>query len=118
LNQQFFIDSTKLTEIAICQEKVFLTVCQPYFVTWYFGPLQLLLQGVQKTVKLSHPDRGIKSYSITVYDRWGMELFRFNEGTNDFSSINLSAGVYFIVVNAIGNDNIRYSKNQTLTILR
>jgi gliding motility-associated-like protein len=65
---------------------------------------------------------GIKSYDIFVYDRWGSQIYNGNEQSKGwdglYKGIMCQDGVYIYYVIVIDNNNIRYTKNGHITLLK
>ncbi len=71
--------------------------------------------------------KSIISFSAAIYNRWGQQLYKWGineidcescgwDGTYDGSPVK--EGVYFVVVEAVGADGIKYNVRSTINLLR
>lgn len=66
--------------------------------------------------------KSIIEFSCVIYDRWGVELFRFTDpamGWNgEMNGRLVPSGVYFYIIKAKGSDGIEYKLKGDINILR
>ena len=65
----------------------------------------------------------IRTFSCTIFNRWGKKIFEWNDVNTGWDgktkSGNLAAdGVYYFIINAIGNDDVEYDLTGTVTLIR
>jgi len=76
--------------------------------------------GVNDVFKVKH--KSLVKFNAVVFNRWGQELYKWNnpeegwDGTSHGKAVK--DGVYFIVVNAVGSDGIKYNHKGDINILR
>lgn len=76
--------------------------------------------GVNDIFKVKH--KSLIKFNAVVFNRWGQELFKWNnpdegwDGTSHGKAVK--DGVYFIVVQAVGSDGIKYNHKGDINILR
>lgn len=65
---------------------------------------------------------GIKTLQIAIYDRWGTQVFASDnpafEWDGKYKGVSVPEGVYIYRVEAVGEDNIQYLKEGTITLIR
>ena len=65
---------------------------------------------------------GIKSYSLSVYDRWGEQIFVSTDITKGwdgtFKGKDCQDGVYVYVIIAINNVNAKFEKVGHITLIK
>lgn len=66
--------------------------------------------------------KSIVSYRCTIFDRWGVQLFRSTDPSKGWDGKRggnyLPSGVYFYVIEAKGADGVEYKLNGDINILR
>lgn len=76
--------------------------------------------GVNDVFKVSY--KSLVKFNATIFNRWGQELFRWNnpdEGWDGSShEKQVKDGVYFIVIEAVGADGVKYNYKKDINILR
>jgi len=76
--------------------------------------------GVNDVFKVKH--KSLVKFNASVFNRWGQELYKWNnpdegwDGTSHGKAVK--DGVYFIVVQAVGSDGIKYNHKGDINILR
>lgn len=66
--------------------------------------------------------KSLVKFNAVVFNRWGQELYRWNnpdigwDGTSHGKNVN--DGVYFIAIEAVGSDGIKYNHKGDINILR
>jgi len=68
-------------------------------------------------------DEGIATFECIIYNRWGTEMYRFDEFSNNwdgrsYSGVELPEGTYFYMLQATGKDRSEKSLRGTFTLLR
>ena len=65
--------------------------------------------------------RSLSSFSCTIFDRYGNELFRFTDPSKGwdgkYKGKNVKPGVYFYVIEATGTDGKKYKKGGDINII-
>lgn len=66
--------------------------------------------------------RSLLSFSCTIFDRYGNEIYSFNDPTGGwdgkYKGKNVKPGVYFYVIEAEGADGTKYKKGGDINILK
>ncbi len=67
--------------------------------------------------------REIKTFSCTIFNRWGKKVFQWTDISkgwdgNTNSGAEAADGVYYFILNAVGNDDVEYDLKGTITLLR
>lgn len=76
--------------------------------------------GVNDLFKVKH--KSLVKFNAVVFNRWGQELYKWDnpdegwDGTSHGKAVK--DGVYFIVVQAVGSDGIKYNHKGDINILR
>lgn len=76
--------------------------------------------GVNDVFKVKH--KSLVKFNAAVFNRWGQELYKWKnpdegwDGTSHGKAVK--DGVYFIVVQAVGSDGIKYNHKGDINILR
>jgi hypothetical protein len=60
---------------------------------------------------------GIQSYQLTVYNRWGEQVF-VGKDKQAWTGENAAEGVYVVVVEYRLNNSIKKTQTTTVTLLR
>ncbi len=68
-------------------------------------------------------DRGIEQFKCTIYNRWGTQVYNFDELDNkwdgrSYSGVELPEGTYFYWIEASGYDRSEHSLKGTFTLFR
>ncbi len=91
-------------------------VCIPYeSVIWI--PTAISINGDGKNESLKINTFGIKSYTLSIYNRWGQKVFESSNIADEWQPTPQQQGVYMYVVKAETNDG-RYITKGTITVLR
>lgn len=65
--------------------------------------------------------RSLLSFSCTIFDRYGTELFHFNDPSQGwdgkYKGKSVKPGVYFYVIEAVGSDGKKYKKGGDINII-
>ena len=92
-------------------------LCIPYIPTLYvptaFSPNDDGLNDVFKPKTW-----GVSNYFVTIYNRWGEQVYQFDQASSGWDGVDFQAGVYFITVKAINNELKAIYTKQTLTLIR
>lgn len=76
--------------------------------------------GVNDEWKVSY--RSLLSFNCTIFDRYGNELFHFNDPTlgwdGKYKGKYVQPGVYFYVIEAVGADGKKYKKGGDINIIK
>ena len=60
----------------------------------------------------------LKSFSISVYNRWGEELYTSNDPYEGWDATEIQAGVYVYLVEAISADDVDLGIKGSVVVLR
>lgn len=103
---------TKTKNVRVCRDKrTFVQVPQ------IFSP------GREKNNTLSVNYTNVENFEITVYNRWGIEVFKSNDPDfvwdgKDLSGEYLLTGTYVYIIKANGSGKRNYLNKGTITVLR
>lgn len=70
------------------------------------------------------PNQAIVEFSCTIYDRWGKEVYQFNNindkwnGTNSSNDKDCSAGVYFYMYEGVSSNGTEYKGQGNVHLIR
>jgi hypothetical protein len=61
---------------------------------------------------------GIESFKGTIFNRWGNQVYQWNEWDNAWRGENASPGTYYYVIEAVGDNgkNVEYKGQVTLLL--
>lgn len=76
--------------------------------------------GVNDIFVVKH--KSLVKFNAVVFNRWGQELYRWDNPDNGWDGTahgkEVKDGVYFIVIEAVGSDGIKYNHKGDINILR
>lgn len=91
-------------------------LCIPYiptiFIPTAFSPNDDGINDVFDVVNF-----GLKSYTITVYNRWGEEIFK-GQNNQAWDGVNCADGVYTVSINYTTNKGIKLHQRLTVTLIK
>ncbi len=66
--------------------------------------------------------QGMSAVSVKIFSRWGIEIFSSNNPENPwdgtYNGVEVPEGVYVYLVEALGENNVIYRRNGTVTVIR
>lgn len=78
--------------------------------------------GINDVFNVSH--KSLVKFDAYIFNRWGQRLYHWglseidNGWDGTYNGTQVKDGVYFIVVNAVGSDGVKYNVKQDVNILR
>jgi gliding motility-associated-like protein len=92
-------------------------LCLPYkptlFVPTAFSPNGDKLNDLYRPITF-----GIEHYVVTIYNRYGQLITRFDETSKGWEATDTAMGAYMVTIRAKGTDNRWYNVNQTVTVVK
>ncbi len=76
--------------------------------------------GVNDVFKVKY--KSLVKFNAYIFNRWGQQLYKWNNPDEGWDGTahgkNVKDGVYFIVIEAVGSDGIKYNYKKDINILR
>jgi gliding motility-associated-like protein len=87
-------------------------ISQLFFIPNAFSPNDDGVNDVYDVVNF-----GLKSYNITVFNRWGEEIFK-GQNMQGWDGANCPEGIYTVLINYTTNKGIKLNQRQNVTLLK